>query len=61
MITSREISETYCKDLPDWHHAANGKYIDGVHHSLKPGDVWIFPDARKLFKKVEGGWELIES
>ncbi len=57
--SSREVTERVFPELEDWKHRANEAYIESVWNTLKLGGVWGWPDALRVFTKVEGGWEEI--
>lgn len=60
VLTSREVSVKHNPELPGWQHDANAAFIETAWDMLKPGGTWIYPAALALYRKVEGGWELVE-
>jgi len=39
---------------------ANRKFIAEVHHVLKEGGMWGWPDGGKIYQKKGDGFELVE-
>jgi len=58
-MTLEETADFISQDLPKYQRDLNLEFLEQVHQTLKDDGVWAYPMAGMVFKKTEGGFELL--
>jgi hypothetical protein len=58
--TAMGMTRGFAGNLMYWQHGVNAKFFQDMWDHLADGGIYLWPKIMKTFRKVAGGFELIE-